>query len=185
MIKGTAASRVNSPATNRAPHTTSTLPTNGPIISGAGIPIFTNRPAPSSSGYRNFWMPSVRNTSPTIDRTSTTAAGARVSNILLILIGVCFFTAHCTERCAGEGELPFGCAHHASSLTEGAWKVNGGFFGILGCCGRVVAGGGKTRGRVVGAVWQHNRRGAQTRLRFQASASSIVHVVPKSWLYYE
>jgi hypothetical protein len=44
------------------------------------------------------------------------------------LIGLCFFTAHCTERDAGEGELLFGCAHHGTSLAEGGWNVNSDWF---------------------------------------------------------
>jgi len=44
-----AASRVSSPIINRAPQEISHPPTNGPMISGAGIPIFAKRPAPKLS----------------------------------------------------------------------------------------------------------------------------------------
>src|SRR5205823_2041698 len=40
------------------------------------------RPTPRASGNRNFWMPSERNTPPTIRRTRMTAAGASVARIL-------------------------------------------------------------------------------------------------------
>ena len=46
--------RVKRPIITKAPHTISTPPTNAPITSGDGMPIFANRPAPSSPGYRNF-----------------------------------------------------------------------------------------------------------------------------------
>ena len=48
------ASRVNSPASTRTPHAISTTPTNGALNCGNGMPIFTKRPTPSASGYRNF-----------------------------------------------------------------------------------------------------------------------------------
>src|ERR1019366_6406871 len=63
-----AARRMKSPKRIRVPHTISATPTKGPMSSGDGIPTFTKRPAPSSIGYKNFWIPSERNTIPTIRR---------------------------------------------------------------------------------------------------------------------
>lgn len=69
MMRGMTASLVNIPMRTRQPQTISTTPTKGAIISGAGIPIFTNRPTPTESENRNFWIPSERKTHPTINRT--------------------------------------------------------------------------------------------------------------------
>jgi hypothetical protein len=54
MISGIAASRVASLISTRVPQTISTTPTKGAIVSGAGIPIFTNRPTPKAWGNKNF-----------------------------------------------------------------------------------------------------------------------------------
>jgi hypothetical protein len=51
-----------------APQPISTTPTKGAENSGQGIPIVVKRPTPKSAGKRNFWIPSVRNTVPTIKR---------------------------------------------------------------------------------------------------------------------
>ena len=49
-----AAIRVQRPVRTSVPQTISMTPMKGPITSGAGMPIFANRPAPSAAGYRNF-----------------------------------------------------------------------------------------------------------------------------------
>src|SRR3990172_4604106 len=67
IMRGMAARCVNSPRSTSNPQTISTTPTKGAIISGAGIPILMNRPTPSESEKRNFWMPSERKTHPTIN----------------------------------------------------------------------------------------------------------------------
>jgi hypothetical protein len=60
---------VKRPRIKKVPHTISVAPTNGPMNCGAGIPIFSKRPAPSAAGKRNFWMPSERKIQPTRKRT--------------------------------------------------------------------------------------------------------------------
>src|SRR6266576_612002 len=50
MSSRIATSRVSKPIIRNAPHTISTPPTNGPIMSGAGMPILAKRPAPRSRG---------------------------------------------------------------------------------------------------------------------------------------
>jgi hypothetical protein len=65
ISRGTTASRVRNPRIANKPQTLSTTPTNGAISLGRGIPIEVNRPAPSSSGHRNFRIPSTRKTQPT------------------------------------------------------------------------------------------------------------------------
>src|SRR5580658_2722439 len=77
MRSGTVASRVRKPINNRVPHTISTTPTNGAMMCGNGIPIFTKRPTPKESGNKNFWMPSDRKTHPTRIRINKTALGVR------------------------------------------------------------------------------------------------------------
>ncbi len=112
MISGTAASRVSKPASTSMPNTISTTPTNGAMISGAGIPIFANRPTPSCVGKRNFWIPSERNTPPTISRTRMVLRGPLVSLILPIVSALrnwpdyseCSIMAACAARrrfCSG------------------------------------------------------------------------------------
>ncbi len=51
---GTAASRVNRPTSSSVPQTISTVPTNGAMKCGEGMPIFSNRPTPSWAGNKNF-----------------------------------------------------------------------------------------------------------------------------------
>ena len=74
ITRGTAAKAVKKPAISRVPQTISTIPTNGPVNPGAGIPIFSNRPAPSSSGWRNFRMPSEMKTAAVSRRMRMTDA---------------------------------------------------------------------------------------------------------------
>jgi hypothetical protein len=50
-IRGTAARCVSRPARTRSPHAISNEATNGARASGAGRPIFANRPTPTSAGY--------------------------------------------------------------------------------------------------------------------------------------
>jgi hypothetical protein len=71
--RGMAASRVSNPKISNAPHTISTLPTNGAKKCGAGMPIFVNLPTPKASGNRNFCAPSEKNTAPTISRINAAA----------------------------------------------------------------------------------------------------------------
>jgi hypothetical protein len=47
---------------------------------------------------------------------SVPANGGRNKVSSLVLIRNCFFTAYCTERYVGEGELLLGCGHHERSL---------------------------------------------------------------------
>lgn len=65
---GIDANLVNSPTSTNEPHTISNVPTKGPKNSGFGNQIFANRPEPSASAKRNFWIPSLAKTAPTIRR---------------------------------------------------------------------------------------------------------------------
>ena len=69
ISKGQTAKSVKKPRINKVPHTISVAPTNGATKCGAGMPIFSKRPAPSAAGKRNFWMPSERKIQPTRKRT--------------------------------------------------------------------------------------------------------------------
>jgi len=72
IVSGIAANLVNSPITIKKPKTISTTPTKGAKNPGAGIPIFINLPTPRASGYKNFCIPSVKKTKPTISRINST-----------------------------------------------------------------------------------------------------------------
>src|SRR3989339_677593 len=67
-IIGIDANLVNNPINIKAPQRISNTPTKGAKNSGIGIPIFINLPTPSSSENKNFWIPSNKNTVPTINR---------------------------------------------------------------------------------------------------------------------
>jgi hypothetical protein len=73
-ISGTTAKRVNNPVNTSAPQPISKHPTNGANNVGDGMPIFSNRPAPTSAGNKNFCIPSDIKTAPTIKRMTITAA---------------------------------------------------------------------------------------------------------------
>lgn len=62
------ANLVNKPNRINTPLKTSRPPTNEPRNSGYGSQTFSNRPAPRTAGNTSFWIPSERNTIPTIKR---------------------------------------------------------------------------------------------------------------------
>ena len=68
IINGIEASLVIKPIKTNMPHIISKTPTKLPKNSGDGKPILANLPDPSVSAKRNFWMPSERNTAPTMSR---------------------------------------------------------------------------------------------------------------------
>jgi len=67
ISKGIAATRTEKPIRISTPQIISNDPTSSARNSGFANPIFSNRPAPTTSGKRNFWIPSERNTKPTIN----------------------------------------------------------------------------------------------------------------------
>ncbi len=71
MNRGTAAILTENPISMSVPHIISNEATNDARNSGFANPIFSNLPAPISSGKRNFWIPSERKTNPTISRGKT------------------------------------------------------------------------------------------------------------------
>src|ERR1022692_669770 len=82
ISRGRAASRVSNPSIKSEPQTISTTPTKGAENCGAGMPILINRPTPRAAGNKNFWIPSDKNTQPTISRTKSVAAGALLRRAL-------------------------------------------------------------------------------------------------------
>ena len=64
---GIAAILTDKPINMSTLQTISNDATNDARNSGFENPIFSNRPAPTSSGKRNFWIPSERNIKPTIN----------------------------------------------------------------------------------------------------------------------
>src|SRR5215470_8872240 len=65
MIKRKDAGRVKRPRSNSRPQTVSTVPTNGAVRTGTGMPMRANRPDPHCSANKNFLTPSRKNTAPT------------------------------------------------------------------------------------------------------------------------
>src|SRR5690606_34144856 len=70
IISGTVAILVSNPSRINKPQRISSPPTRFPRNSGSGKPIFSNLPAPRTSGKRNFCRPSDRKTAPIIRRIS-------------------------------------------------------------------------------------------------------------------
>jgi len=71
MNRGIAAILTENPINMSVPHIISNEATKDARNSGFVKPIFSKRPAPTNSGKRNFWIPSERNTNPTINRGKT------------------------------------------------------------------------------------------------------------------
>ncbi len=82
MIRvGIAASLVTRPIRIRNPQRISNPPTIAPKNSGEGSPIFSNLPAPRTAGNKNFWIPSEKNTAPTINLMSNMLLRFEVLNM--------------------------------------------------------------------------------------------------------
>src|ERR1022692_2980321 len=133
MRSGIAAKRMSKPPSRSAPQMISTEPTNGPITPGAGIPIWANRPAPSVWGYRNFWIPSKKNTVPTIRRMSTTAAGAWLEVSLVSVFMLWSSLSGGTPWAQFATPLRFRSEHsadHQANEHDGGRRLAGGEFGF-------------------------------------------------------
>ena len=89
ISSGIAANLTEKPININMPHTISKDATNAARNSGFAKPIFSNRPAPTSSGKRNFWIPSERKTRPTINLGSIDL----LSDTVLKIMSASFFMA--------------------------------------------------------------------------------------------
>jgi hypothetical protein len=69
--RGIEAILTHKPINIKIPQTISKDATKDARNSGFANPIFSNRPAPTNSGNKNFWIPSERNINPTITRGKT------------------------------------------------------------------------------------------------------------------
>ena len=87
IIRGIVAKRERNPMNRNKGNTISTTPINGAKKSGYGIPIFVNLPMPNCSGNRNFCIPSVKKTIPTINLIIIMAAGDFVFMSLFCILG--------------------------------------------------------------------------------------------------
>ena len=84
MNNGIDAILVSNPSNTSVPHITSNVPVKYAQNPGFVKPILRNLPVPSSSGNKNFWIPSERKINPTTSLISIILLSLRVLKIKIV-----------------------------------------------------------------------------------------------------